>query len=133
MLIKGHVIYRIGSELGNDWLFSLTLTSLSTNSILECEVGVFFYIWHYPIQFELSRVKNTSYRDLVKVTESWRCQRKEQIMQEKEEQIDDSICGFLHNVSCVRISTRNRSTFFNALLQTTRDKYCRVAVFSVDK
>lgn len=46
---------------------------------------------------------------------------------------NDSVCGLWDSVSCVQTATRNRSKIFNAILQTTRDQYCRVTLFSVDK
>lgn len=59
----------------------------------------------------------------------------ETTMKGKEDDDDgnDSVCGLWDSVSCVQTATRNRSKIFNALLQTTQDKYCRVTVFSVDK
>lgn len=49
------------------------------------------------------------------------------------EERNDSICGYVHNVSCVKSSTRNRTKFFNALLQISREEYRHVVVFAGDK
>lgn len=45
----------------------------------------------------------------------------------------NSVTGYIHNVSVVKIATLKKSKYFNAVIQISRDDFCDVAVFSVDK
>lgn len=45
---------------------------------------------------------------------------------------DDSISGYLHNVTAVKTS-KNRIKYFNAVLQVSRKEYRHVVVFAADK
>ncbi len=66
----------------------------------------------------------------------WAC-KLEVIMstEAKKLKIDDttSVTGYIHNVSVVKMSALKKNKYFNAVIQVSRDDFCDVAVFSVDK
>ncbi len=45
----------------------------------------------------------------------------------------DSVIGYIHNVSIVKTSALKKIKYFNAVIQISRDDFCDVAVFSVEK
>lgn len=45
---------------------------------------------------------------------------------------ENTVCGFIHNVSPVKISAKN-NRYFTCVVQTDRDKFHRGVVFSPDK
>ncbi len=53
----------------------------------------------------------------------------------KKLKIDDttSVTGYIHNVSVVKTSALKKNKYFNAVIQVSRDDFCDVVVFSVDK
>ncbi len=48
------------------------------------------------------------------------------------QQEDDSISGYLHNVSPIKTSRKN-NRYFNATLQVSRDEYHNTVVFATEK
>ncbi len=53
----------------------------------------------------------------------------------KKLKIDDttSVTGYIHNVSVVKTSALKKNKYFNGVIQVSRDDFCDVVVFSVDK
>ncbi|KAI2646309.1 Single-stranded DNA binding protein Ssb [Labeo rohita] len=43
------------------------------------------------------------------------------------------VTGYIHNVSVVKTAALKKNKYFNAVIQISRDDFCDVAVFSVDK
>ncbi len=66
----------------------------------------------------------------------WAC-KLEVIMatEAKKLKIDDttSVTGYIHNVSVVKMSALKKNKYFNGVIQVSRDDFCDVFVFSVDK
>ncbi|XP_056598323.1 uncharacterized protein LOC130421298 [Triplophysa dalaica] len=47
--------------------------------------------------------------------------------------VDDTICGYLHGVSPVKLAQKSRNKYFHATIQGSREKFRRVVVFAPDK
>ncbi len=53
----------------------------------------------------------------------------------KKLKLDDitRVTGYIYNVYVVKIAALKKNKYFNAVIQVSRDDFCDVAVFSVDK
>ncbi|KAF4114196.1 hypothetical protein G5714_004419 [Onychostoma macrolepis] len=53
----------------------------------------------------------------------------------KKVKLEDTttVTGYIHNVSVVKVSALKKNKYFNAVIQVSRDDFCDVVVFSVEK